>query len=75
VHTLSKACRHTRDADLAARIAAGKGDVPLVQLKWRCGNRGLRLPEFIGRRFTHQAAERRLLTLRPVNVLLKDLSA
>jgi hypothetical protein len=28
---LVKGCRHARDADLAALIAAGRGDVPLVQ--------------------------------------------
>jgi hypothetical protein len=26
---------------------SGKGDVPLVQMKWRCGNCGSRLTEFI----------------------------
>jgi hypothetical protein len=39
--------RHAKDADLAALIAAGRGDVPLVQMKWRCGNCGSRLTEFI----------------------------
>jgi len=29
-------CRHQRDADLAALIDAGRGDVPLIQLRWRC---------------------------------------
>ena len=32
---------------LAALIAAGKGDVPLVRLRWHCGNCGLQLAEFI----------------------------
>jgi hypothetical protein len=36
-----------RDADLAALIVAGRGDVPLVQMKWRCGNCRSRLTEFI----------------------------
>jgi hypothetical protein len=42
-----KACRHAKDADLAALITTGRGDVPLVQMKWRCGNCGSRLTEFI----------------------------
>ena len=29
-------CRHQCDADLAALIDAGRGDVPLIQLRWRC---------------------------------------
>ena len=28
-----KSCRHRRDADLQALIDAGKGDVPLIQLR------------------------------------------
>ena len=35
-------CRHQRDADLAGLIAAGRGDVPLVQLRWRCASCGSR---------------------------------
>ena len=31
----------------AALIAAGRGDVPLVEMRWRCGNCGSRLTEFI----------------------------
>jgi hypothetical protein len=34
-------------ADLAALIAAGCGEMPLVQMKWRSGNCGSRLTEFI----------------------------
>jgi len=30
-------CRHQGFADLAALVAGGRGDVPLVQLRWRCG--------------------------------------
>jgi hypothetical protein len=29
-------CKRHRDADLDALVAAGRGDVPLVQLRWRC---------------------------------------
>jgi hypothetical protein len=29
-------CRHQADADLPALVAAGRGDVPLVRLRWRC---------------------------------------
>jgi hypothetical protein len=47
VHVWCKACQHAKDADLAALIADGRGDVPLVQMKWRCGNCGSRLTEFI----------------------------
>jgi hypothetical protein len=37
VQVWCKSCRYAKDADLAALIAAGTGDVPLVQMKWRCG--------------------------------------
>ena len=47
VHVWCKSCRHAKDADLTALIAAGKGDVPLVRLRWRCGNCGSRLTDFI----------------------------
>jgi hypothetical protein len=33
VHVWRKACRHARDADLAALIAAGRGDRPLVRIR------------------------------------------
>jgi len=29
-------CRHQRDADLQALVDAGRGDVPLIHLRWRC---------------------------------------
>jgi hypothetical protein len=32
LHVWCKSCRHSRDADLAALIAAGRGDKPLVRL-------------------------------------------
>jgi hypothetical protein len=31
-----KSCRHQRDADLQALIDAGRGDVPLTELRWKC---------------------------------------
>jgi hypothetical protein len=46
-HVWCKACRHAKDADLTAPTAAFNGDVPLVQMRRRSGNCGLRLPEFI----------------------------
>ena len=36
VHVWCKACRHSGNADLEALIRAGKGDIPLVRLKWQC---------------------------------------
>jgi hypothetical protein len=29
-------CRHQADADLQGLIDGGRGDVPLVRLRWRC---------------------------------------
>ena len=29
-------CRHQDDADLPALIDSGRGDVPLIRLRWRC---------------------------------------
>jgi hypothetical protein len=42
-----KACRHQAPADLPAIIAAGKGDVPLIQLRFRCANCGSRLTDCV----------------------------
>jgi hypothetical protein len=36
VHLSCRACQRQRDADLQALVDAGRGDVPLVQLRWRC---------------------------------------
>jgi Zn finger protein HypA/HybF involved in hydrogenase expression len=33
-----KSCRHRRDADLQALVDAGRGDVPLVHLRFRCSH-------------------------------------
>jgi hypothetical protein len=43
VHVWCETCRHAKNADLAALVAVGNGDVPLVRLRWRCGNCGSRL--------------------------------
>jgi hypothetical protein len=40
-------CRLQRDADLQTLIDAGKGDVPLINLKFRCSNCGSRLSDFV----------------------------
>jgi hypothetical protein len=40
-----KSCRHQRDADLQALINAGRGDVPLIHLRFRCSNCGSRLTD------------------------------
>jgi hypothetical protein len=37
VHLSCRACQRQRDADLQALVGAGRGDVPLVELRWRCG--------------------------------------
>ena len=47
VHVWCKSCHHAKDADLAALVAGGRGDVPLIRTKWRCGNCGSRLTDFI----------------------------
>jgi hypothetical protein len=36
VHLSCRGCQRHRDADLSALIDAGCGDVPLVELRWRC---------------------------------------
>ena len=38
VHVWCKACRRSADADLEALIRDGRGDTPLVRLRFRCGN-------------------------------------
>jgi hypothetical protein len=40
-------CRHQADADLQALIDAGRGDVPLVDLRFRCGNCRSKLTDFV----------------------------
>jgi hypothetical protein len=36
LHLTCRACPRRHDADLEALISAGHGDVPLVQLRFRC---------------------------------------
>ena len=36
-----------RDADLQALIDAGRGDVPLIHLRFRCSNCGSGLTDFV----------------------------
>jgi hypothetical protein len=33
-----KACRHRADADLQRLVDAGRGDTPLIRLRYRCSN-------------------------------------
>ena len=42
-----KACRHQPEADLQALVAAGRGDVPLIRLRFRCSNCGGRLTDWV----------------------------
>jgi hypothetical protein len=42
-----RSCFHQRDADLAALIDAGRGDMPLVDLRWRCARCGHRRIDMI----------------------------
>ena len=47
IHVWCKACRHSVDADPDALIRNGKGDIPLVQLKWQCANCRSGLTDFV----------------------------
>jgi hypothetical protein len=42
-----KACRHQADADLEKLVADGRGDVPLIHLRYRCSNCGSRLTDWV----------------------------
>jgi hypothetical protein len=42
-----KACRHRAFGDWQRLIDAGKGDVPIVKLKWRCSACGSRLTDAV----------------------------
>ena len=42
-----KSCHHQDVADLEALIAAGRGDTPLINLRWRCGRCGSRLTDWV----------------------------
>ena len=47
VHVWCKACRHSGNADLDALIRSGKGDIPLVRLKWQCANCRSGMTDFV----------------------------
>jgi hypothetical protein len=40
-------CRHQADADLQALVDAGRGDVPLTELRFRCSNCGTARTDFV----------------------------
>jgi len=42
-----KSCRHQREADLQRLVDTGKGDVPLIRLRFRCSNCGGRLTDWV----------------------------
>jgi hypothetical protein len=42
-----KTSHHAKDADLAALVDAGDGDMTWMQMKWCCGNCGSRMTEFV----------------------------
>jgi uncharacterized Zn finger protein len=42
-----KACRHQADAGLQAVVNAGRGDEPLIKLRFRCSNCGSRLTDWV----------------------------
>jgi hypothetical protein len=37
----------SQHADLAALVAGGRGDVPLIELHWRCSNCRSRFVDFV----------------------------
>jgi len=40
-----KSCHHTRDADFHHLIDIGKGETPLIRLRWRCSRCGSQLTD------------------------------
>ena len=40
-------CRHQADADLGAIVAAGRGDMPLTELRFRCSRCGTDRTDFV----------------------------
>ena len=42
-----KSCRHRRDADLEGPDRAGRGDAPLIHLRFCCSNCGSQFTEFV----------------------------
>lgn len=47
VRVWCKSCRRQRDADLQSLVDAGKGDIPLIHLRFRCSNCGSGLTDFV----------------------------
>jgi hypothetical protein len=42
-----KSCRHQADADLQALVLAGRGNVPLTELRFRCSQCGTDRTDFV----------------------------
>ena len=42
-----KSCRHQADADLQASVDAGRGNVPLTELRFRCSRCGTDRIDFV----------------------------
>jgi hypothetical protein len=42
-----RSCRHQADADLRAIVGAGRGDVPLTELQFRCSQCGTDRTDFV----------------------------
>jgi hypothetical protein len=42
-----RSCLRNRDADLEAPVADGLGDMPLIELRWRCSNCRSRRVDFV----------------------------
>jgi hypothetical protein len=42
-----KACRHQADADLQRLVDTGRGDTPLIHLRYRCSKCRSRLPDWV----------------------------
>jgi hypothetical protein len=42
-----KSCRHQADADLQALVNAGRGDVPLTELRFLCSQCGTHRTDFV----------------------------
>jgi Zn finger protein HypA/HybF involved in hydrogenase expression len=66
VRVWCKSCRRQRDADLQALVDAGRGDVPLVEMRFRCSNCGSRITvrrsASAGRRSVSAVSARRSVT-------------
>jgi hypothetical protein len=53
-------CAATQGCRPGSLIAGGRGDVPLIQTRWRCGNCGSRLTDFVVVSFVHATREQTL---------------